>query len=138
MPTSASSSAPTPQCAQRPLTTLLRDLGTTVALCYLITLALLRCIALHLDFFGPPVTCAAQNHNAELVAAYQEAIDNVSQVDVLRITTGCSFAAFAALELCLLLARRARCGGEGGQNEGDAERGLVKSVSYPPEKLPQK
>ncbi|KAJ6502741.1 hypothetical protein C8R47DRAFT_1210798 [Mycena vitilis] len=128
-----------PQCTQRGiLMRLLRDLSTTVALCYVITLALLRCIALHLDFFGPPVRCSSGAQYEEL-AAYQAAIDNVSQVDVLRITTGCSLVGFAALELCLLLARRARGIAEG-EGEGDTECGLVAVTAqqYPPEKLPQK
>ncbi|KAF7365541.1 hypothetical protein MVEN_00427400 [Mycena venus] len=112
---------------------LLRDLCTMVALCYFITLALLRLIAIHLDFFSPPVSCAAGN-GAEY-RAYQRVLENISHFDVLKVTTVCSLVAFAALELCALLARRAGMACE----TGDVECGgsdAVQSISTCP--VPEK
>ncbi|KAF7357467.1 hypothetical protein MSAN_01342900 [Mycena sanguinolenta] len=85
--------------------TLLRDLCSTVALCYLITLALVRLIALHLDLLGTSTSCGiasgAEGHT------YQRVLDDISHLDVLKVTTICSVVAFAVLELGVLLARRA-------------------------------
>jgi hypothetical protein len=111
---------------------MIRELGITVALCYLITLGLLRCIAVHLAVFGPPATqCGAQSGSD--FRAYQRALDNVSHADVLKVTTGCSVAAFALLELCMLLARRAGipCGVD------DVERNAASESIHPPD-LPEK
>ncbi|KAK7021248.1 hypothetical protein R3P38DRAFT_3197128 [Favolaschia claudopus] len=87
--------------------TILRDLLTTVALCYLITLALLRLIALYLDFFllALPSSC----DGTRSYRTYQHAVQNIPQFDIMKITTIASVVAFAALELCVLLARRAGC-----------------------------
>ncbi|KAJ7469049.1 hypothetical protein FB451DRAFT_1400627 [Mycena latifolia] len=105
--------------------TLLRDLLTTVALCYVITLGLLRCIALHLEFFAPSATCGLQGAAGQPdYGAYQRAITNIPRMDVLKVTTGCSVFGFAALELCVLLARRA------GITTEDPECGMA--ASHPP------
>ncbi|KAK7048028.1 hypothetical protein R3P38DRAFT_1849018 [Favolaschia claudopus] len=87
--------------------TVLRELLTTVALCYLITLALLRLIALYLDFFllALPSSC----DGTRSYRTYQHAVQNIPQFDIMKITTIASVVAFAALELCVLLARRAGC-----------------------------
>ncbi|KAJ6550245.1 hypothetical protein B0H19DRAFT_1074108 [Mycena capillaripes] len=111
------------QCQKRRPLTILRDLGTMVTLCYLITLGLMRCIALYLDFLGPPAVCGAQVD----YRLYLGVIDNISKVDVLKVTTGCSLVAFATLELCLVLARRAGIPCEA----GDAEYGLGEGLSQP-------
>ncbi|KAJ7637434.1 hypothetical protein B0H17DRAFT_1278968 [Mycena rosella] len=111
---------------------MLRDLMTTVALCYLITLGLLRGIALHLELFAPSASCGVGQAEH---SAYQRALANVSHTDVLKVTTACSVAAFAAVELCILVGRRARirmqdaetaCGIEFGGIESAPEKQLEK------------
>ncbi|KAF8177826.1 hypothetical protein K438DRAFT_1978441 [Mycena galopus ATCC 62051] len=62
-PVMPASCAPTPmstktKCAKRPVSTVLRDMCTTVTPCYLIMLALMRLIALHLDSVAPPASCS--------------------------------------------------------------------------------
>ncbi|KAJ6556794.1 hypothetical protein DFH09DRAFT_1365498 [Mycena vulgaris] len=112
---------PTPKCERLSLPAVLRDLLTTIVLCYLITLGLLHCIALHLDLFAPSAyaSCGVQVNVAQVdYRAFQRALANVSHIDVLKVTTGCSVAAFAALELCLFVARRV------GVRAGDPECGL--------------
>ncbi|KAJ7840981.1 hypothetical protein B0H13DRAFT_1910469 [Mycena leptocephala] len=54
--------------------------------------------------FGPPAACGVQSGSD--FRTYQRALENVSHADVLKVTTVCSVAAFGALELCMLLARR--------------------------------
>ncbi|KAJ7777570.1 hypothetical protein DFH07DRAFT_766328 [Mycena maculata] len=100
----------TPAETSRGARTVLRDLCTTVALCYVITLALL---ALHTHFSGPRTRCtdAGQEHRYGADGG-----TGMAPVDVLKVTTVFSLGAFAATELCLLLARRAR-------GPADAERG---------------
>jgi len=132
MPASTSTPNQTKRDARRPAI-ILRDLCATVTLCYLITLALIRLIAVHLDFFGPPASCGAASGTE--YHAYQRALDNISRVDVLKVTTICSVFAFAALELCVLFARRAGMACE----SGDVECGVsdaVQSISAHP--LPEK
>ncbi|KAJ6541253.1 hypothetical protein DFH09DRAFT_51660 [Mycena vulgaris] len=110
----------TPECERWSFPTVLRDLLTTIVLCYLITLGLLHCIALHLDLFAPSAhaSCGVQVNVAQVdYRAFQRALASVSHIDVLKVTTGCSVAAFAALELCLFVARRA------GIRAGDPECG---------------
>jgi len=103
---------------------LLRDLVTTVALCYLITLGLLRCITLHLEYFAPTATCGADFDVAQELdyRKYQRAVANISRIDVLKVTTGCALVAFAAAEFFLALARRAGV-------PVDAEQGETAEVS---------
>ncbi|KAJ7124238.1 hypothetical protein C8R44DRAFT_980615 [Mycena epipterygia] len=121
-----------PAKIERSPLSMLRDLFTTVALCYVITLGLLRCIELHLAFFVLAPSCAAHvDGTQESYRAYQRSLDNISRVDVLKVTTGCSLVAFAAVELCLLLARRAGipC------NAKDAECGRSTSQAVPGKQL---
>ncbi|KAJ7223892.1 hypothetical protein B0H12DRAFT_287429 [Mycena haematopus] len=54
---------------RRPVATLLRDLCTTAVLCYFITLALVRLIALHLDFLDAPASCGAASGTESLLCA---------------------------------------------------------------------
>ncbi|KAJ7046282.1 hypothetical protein C8F04DRAFT_1063893 [Mycena alexandri] len=100
---------------------ILRDLCTTVALCYLITLSLLRVIAADLKLSEPAATCSTHIIGVNVdYQAYEHALSSISRADVLMVTTVCSVAAFGVLELCLLLARRA---GMAGGEARDAECG---------------
>ncbi|KAJ6451592.1 hypothetical protein C8R45DRAFT_88947 [Mycena sanguinolenta] len=140
MPTSASTLIPMQTAVkytdgQRPVATLLRDLCSTVALCYLITLALVRLIALHLDF-RTSASCGmaggAEHHT------YERVLDNISHLDVLKVTTACSVVAFVVLELGVLLARRAGLACATCDIECPVYHNTVQPVSvspaYPPEK----
>ncbi|KAJ7724651.1 hypothetical protein B0H16DRAFT_1595873 [Mycena metata] len=115
------------------LLALLRDLCTTVALCYIITLSLLRIITADLSLQSA-ATCSTHvvGANADY-QAYQRILGGISKTHVLMVTTVCSVAAFSALELCLLLARRAGIAG----CEGDAECGR-NIVPLVPEQRPEK
>ncbi|KAF8143814.1 hypothetical protein K438DRAFT_1783384 [Mycena galopus ATCC 62051] len=123
------------KCAERLVSTVLRDLCTTVALCYLITLVLVRLIALHLDSFAPPASCGGTSSGGGAeYRAYQHFLENLSQVDVLKVTTPCSVVAFAALELGVLLASRAGIACQ----RGDVECGSGDVQSVPEHPLPEK
>ncbi|KAJ7088478.1 hypothetical protein B0H15DRAFT_291803 [Mycena belliarum] len=115
---------------RRRLRTMLRDLLTTIALCHLITLGLLRCIALHTALFVPAATCALLPPDQTAHSAHAHLTD-IPQLAVLKVTAGCSLAAFAALELCLLLARRVRTR----MCQIDAESGArPRATALPPDK----
>lgn len=132
----ASTSTPIQTGRQTTAVLIVRDLCATVALCYLITLALLRLIAAHLDFYASPAFAACGAGGGAEYRAYQRALEGISHVDVLKVTTACSVVAFVALELCVLLARRA--GVPCRTRDVDLERGgsdaLQPVSAYPPEK----
>ncbi|KAJ7222000.1 hypothetical protein C8J57DRAFT_1253754 [Mycena rebaudengoi] len=98
---SALTSAPTTQSDRwRPLT-MMRELGMTVSLCYFITLGLLQ-------YTSRRLRTARYVRGAERLGFLRvpAAFENVSHAELLKVTTGCSVAAFAMLELCILRLRR--------------------------------
>ncbi|KAJ7911267.1 hypothetical protein B0H13DRAFT_2328482 [Mycena leptocephala] len=113
---------------------MIRELGITVALCYLIA----RSPEMHLAVFGPPATCGAQSGSDFLGYRVPAAQENLSPADVLKVTTDCSIAAFGAPELCMLLARRAGKPCEV-EDVGCRERNVVSKLLHPiPEKQLEK
>ncbi|KAJ7089039.1 hypothetical protein C8R43DRAFT_1244758 [Mycena crocata] len=85
--------------------TMLRELLAMIALCYFITLGLLRCIAQHLDLFFPPASAGYSPKSS--IETYQRAIASVSRADVLKITASSSVLAFTAMEICVAVMARA-------------------------------
>lgn len=132
MPASTSTSIQTGR--QTTAVLILRDLCATVALCYLITLALLRLIAAHLDFYASPAFASCGVGSGADYRAYQRALESISHVDVLKVTTACSIVAFAAIELCVLLARRAGMPCRTRDVEYGGSDTLQPVSAYPPEK----
>ncbi|KAJ7702763.1 hypothetical protein B0H17DRAFT_1237260 [Mycena rosella] len=98
----------------RDLVMVIRELATTVVLCYLTTLGLLRFIAQHLNLFVSPPGC-----DSKIVEAYRRVLSDITCLEVLRVTTGYTLVGFAAVELSILLARRAGLG-----TTADAEKGI--------------
>ncbi|KAJ7122351.1 hypothetical protein C8R44DRAFT_736041 [Mycena epipterygia] len=88
---------------------ILHDLVTTIAFSSVIILAVLRCIKLHLAFFAPTPCCVTEIGSTQgSYCRYQQSLDNISRIDVLKVTAGFSLVALVAAELHTFLARRVR------------------------------
>ncbi|KAJ7235494.1 hypothetical protein C8J57DRAFT_1377981 [Mycena rebaudengoi] len=87
---------------RRSVTTALRELAATIALCFIITLALLHFIAFHATAFHEPSKCDTRRE----WLGYHLALANISQWDVLKVTTVSALVAFIGMELCAAVGRR--------------------------------
>ncbi|KAJ6546374.1 hypothetical protein B0H10DRAFT_1326464 [Mycena sp. CBHHK59/15] len=85
---------------------LLRDLLTMIALCFLITLGILQCIEMYLDFVPPAPACTCASPLQLDAQPYRRLLANVSRLDVFKVTTVCALLAFVGTEICGAAARR--------------------------------